>query len=269
MNRMWSALIVAGFAGSLAAFPGCAKQEEPAGTSTDSTRSLGDFPQETSPAPESAYAPGAVETPAPAPPPAPVASKPKPKPKPTTPAPAPEPEPDPGITVPAGTTLKIAFATEVSTKDKVAGDTFTATLAEPVTVGDRVVFPAGATVNGHVVEAVRPGKTSGKGKMVLAYDSIDLGGRSYRINSVGAPIEGKSGTGGDAAKIAGGAAAGAILGKIIGGSGSDAAKGAVVGGAAGTAASLMTRGPDPKVAAGQTITVSTDQAVTVNLVAVD
>ncbi|MGH7724730.1 MAG: hypothetical protein ACREOU_04815 [Candidatus Eiseniibacteriota bacterium] len=266
MNRMLSTLLVLGLAGSLAFAPGCAKKEETSGTSTDSTLSLGDFPQETSPAPESAYAPGPAETPAPEPAPPP-AAKPKPRPKPTTPAPKPEPEPAPAPTavVPAGTTLQITFPAEISTKDKVAGDTFTATLAEAITVDGKVVFPAGATINGHVVEAVRPGKTSGRGKMVLAYDSIEAGGTSYRIDSVGPPIEGKSGTGGDAAKIAGGAAAGAILGKIIGGSGSDAAKGAVIGGAAGTAASLATRGPDPKISAGQTITVTTDQAVTVSL----
>lgn len=101
--------------------------------------------------------------------------------------------------------------------------------------------------------------------MVLAYDSIDVGGTIYRIDSVGVPIEGKSGTGGDAAKVAGVAAAGAILGKIIAGSRGDAAKGAVIGGAASTAASLATRGPDPKISAGQTVTIKTDQGVTVNL----
>lgn len=264
MKRIWTALIVAGLVGGLAAFPGCAKQDETGGTSTDSTLSLGDFPPETSPAPESAYAPGSYEEPAPTQAPPPAASKPKPKPKPKPAAPAPEPE-DPGVTVPAGTSIAVTFATEISTKDKVAGDGFTATLANPVIVNGQTIFPAGSPVNGHIVEAVRPGKSSGRGKLVLAYDSIDMGGKSYRINSVGAPIEGKSGTGGDAAKIGGGAAAGAILGKVIGGSGSDAAKGAVIGGAAGTAASLLTRGPDPKVTAGQTVTLTTDNAVTVKL----
>ena len=46
-------------------------------------------------------------------------------------------------------------------------------------------------------------------------------------------------------------------------SGGDAAKGAAAGAAAGTAAALLTRGPDPVVKAGQTLTVSMDRAVTV------
>ena len=258
MRRIGLSLIALALVGALAA-QGCAKKEEST-TTTDSTLSLGDFPQETSPTPEDSF----VAEPDPVPPPAstsrPTTPKPKPAPKPSTPAPAPS---SPSYTVEAGTELKVTMDAVVSTKDKVAGDTFTGQLAEAIMVGDHVVFPAGSTVNGHVVEAVRPGKSTGRGKMVLAYDSIVANGRTYTINSTGAPIEGKSGTKGDVAKIGGGAAAGAIIGGIIGGSGSSAAKGAAVGGAAGTAATLLTRGPDPEVKAGQTVSVSLDQSVTV------
>ncbi len=147
----------------------------------------------------------------------------------------------------------------------VAGDSFSASLAEDVVVDGKVVFPAGSTVNGHIVEAERPGKSSGRGRMVLAYDSISAYGKSYSIDTVGAAIEGKSGTSSDAVKVVGGAAAGAILGKVIGGGSGDAAKGAAAGAAAGTAASLLTRGPDPVVKAGQTLTVSMDRSVTVRV----
>ena len=260
MRRIGLSLIALALVGALAA-QGCAKKEETT-TSTDSTLSLGDFPQETSPAPDSLSA-EPVPTPEPTPPP--TASKPRTststtKPKPST---STKPAATPSYTVDAGTTLKVTMDALVSTKDKVAGDTFTGQLAEPIMVGDHVVFPAGSTVNGHVVEAVRTGKSTGRGKMVLAYDSIVANGKTYAINSTGAPIEGKSGTKGDVAKIGGGAAAGAIIGGIIGGSGSSAAKGAAIGGAAGTAATLMTRGPDPEVKAGQTVDVSLDQSVTV------
>ena len=98
-----------------------------------------------------------------------------------------------------------------------------------------------------------------------AEQAVEAYGKTYSIDTVGAPIEGKSGTSDDAAKVVGGAAAGAILGKVIGGSGSDAAKGAAAGAAAGTAASLLTRGPDPVVKAGQTLTVSIDRSVTVRV----
>ena len=262
MKKNWTFLIALTVASALLMTSGCAKKDETAGTSTDSTLSLGDFPEATSPNPDSALA----LDPTPAPTPAPAPSRPRPSPPRTKPTPRPTPTPTPaGTTVAAGTVLSVTFPAEVSTKNKVAGDSFTATLAEDVVVDGKVVFPAGSTVEGHVVEAERPGKASGRGKMVLAYDSISAYGKSYSIDTVGAPIEGKSGTSGDAAKVVGGAAAGAILGKIIGGSGGDAAKGAAAGAAAGTAASLLTRGPDPVVKAGQTLRVSMDRSVTVRV----
>ena len=264
MKKTWTVLIALTVLASFLATAGCARKDETVGTSTDSTLSLGDFPEATSPNPDSTLA--LDPTPEPTPAPAPAPSRPRTSPPRTNPTPRPTPTPTPaGTTVAAGTQLRVSFPTEVSTKNMVAGDSFTASLAEDVVVDGKVVFPAGSTINGHIVEAVRPGKSSGRGKMVLAYDSISAYGKSYSIDTVGAPIEGKSGTAGDAAKVVGGAAAGAILGKVIGGSGGDAAKGAAAGAAAGTAASLLTRGPDPVVKAGQTLTVSMDRSVTVRV----
>jgi hypothetical protein len=257
MKRILTPLVVLGFAGVLV-LTGCAKKQEPAGTSTDSLLSLGDLPQQASPAPESTY------TPAPEPTTTTTTTtttpKPKPKPKPS-PSPTPKPAPEPaGVTVPAGTALALTMDSEVSTKDKVVGDTFSATLANDVVVDGKVVFPAGSKVSGHVAEAERPGKTSGRGKMVLSYDSISANGKTYAIDTMGAAIEGKSGTAGDATKVVGGAAAGAILGKILGGK---VGTGAAIGAAAGGAAAMATRGPDPDVKAGATINLSLDRAVVV------
>jgi len=110
-------------------------------------------------------------------------------------------------------------------------------------------------------EAERPGKASGRGRMVLSYDTITAYGKSYSIDTMGAAIQGKSGTAGDATKVVGGAAAGAILGKILGGK---AGTGAAIGAAAGTGAALMTRGPDPVVKAGAPVTITLDRSVTVD-----
>jgi hypothetical protein len=262
--RKWNILLVLAVAGGIA-FQGCAKQQEPGGTSTDSTLSLGDFPESGAPTPDTSLA-------MPEPTPAPVPPPPSPAPRTTTPKPrtpsgssGSSSSQTAGVTVPAGTALKVTMAAEVTTKDMVAGDTFSGTLAEDVVADGKVVFPAGSTVSGHIAEAVRPGKTSGRGKMVLSYDTISANGRTYAIDTMGPAIEGKSGTAGDAAKVVGGAAAGAILGKIIGGTGGSAAKGAAIGAGAGAAAGLATRGPDPKVEAGQTVEISMDKAVTVRL----
>ncbi len=260
MKRLFAPLAVLTLAGFLV-LPGCSKKvEETGGTTTDSTLSLGDLPDQTSPA-GGTYAPGTEPTPAPAP----VATTPRrPRattPRPTTPRPAPTPS-NPGILVPSGTSLSMTMDSEVSTKDKVVGDAFSATLANDVVVDGRVVFPAGSRVSGHVAEAERPGKSSGRGRMVLSYDSISANGKTYSIDTMGAAIQGKSGTAGDATKIVGGAAAGAILGKVLGGK---AGTGAAVGAAAGTGAALLSRGPDPKVKAGETVTITLDRSVTVRV----
>jgi hypothetical protein len=96
--------------------------------------------------------------------------------------------------------------------------------------------------------------------MVLSYDSISANGKSYAIDTMGAAIEGKSGTAGDATKVVGGAAAGAILGKILGGK---VGTGAAIGAAAGGAAALASRGPDPVIKSGAAINVSLDRSVVV------
>ena len=258
MKRILTPLVLLAFAGSLT-LAGCAKKEETSGTTTDSTLSLGDLPQETSPAPGGAYTPGAAEPkPAPAPSKPRTTTKPKPRPTPTPSTPAPAP----GTIVPTGTALSLTMDSEVSTKDKVVGDAFSATLASDVVVDGKVVFPAGSTVSGHVAEAERPGKASGRGRMVLSYDTISAYGHSYSIDTMGAAIQGKSGTAGDATKVVGGAAAGAILGKILGGK---VGTGAAIGAAAGTGAALMTRGPDPVVKAGAPVTITLDRSVTVRV----
>jgi hypothetical protein len=258
MKRILTPLVLLAFAGSLT-LAGCAKKEDTSGTTTDSTLSLGDLPQETSPAPGDTFAPGAAEpTPAPAPAKPKTTTKPKPKPTPTPTTPAPAP----GTIVPTGTALALTMDEEVSTKDKVVGDAFTATLANDVVVDGKVVFPAGSKVSGHVAEAERPGKASGRGKMVLSYDTITAYGKSYSIDTMGAAIEGKSGTAGDATKVVGGAAAGAILGKILGGK---VGTGAAIGAAAGTGAALMTRGPDPVVKSGAPVSITLDRSVTVKV----
>ncbi len=260
MKKFAASLTLLALTGVLV-FAGCAKKQEPAGTSTDSTLSLGDVPNSTSPAPESSYAPGTTPPPATAPTTTTTTTKTTHKPS-TRPSPRPAPAPHeaPGVTVPAGTALKVALDADVSTKDKNVGDTFTATLAEEVSVDGKVVFPAGSRVAGHVAEAVRPGKMSGRGKLVLSYDSIEANGKTYNIDVMGPAIEGKSGTAGDATKVVGGAAAGAILGKLLGGK---VGTGAAIGAAAGGAAAMATRGPDPVVKAGAPVTVSIDHAVTV------
>jgi hypothetical protein len=154
----------------------------------------------------------------------------------------------------------MSLATPLTTKTAVVGDRFSAMLAQPIIIGNRVAIPAGAMVHGHVAATTQPGKMSGRGMMQLAYDELEFDGRRYQVATVGDTIWGEGGTTKDAAMIAGGAAAGAILGKLLGGS---AGKGALVGGAAGTAASLATRGPQLELEEGEPMAVRLEVPVEV------
>src|SRR6185312_3219937 len=60
------------------------------------------------------------------------------------------PTPPPPVVLPAGTTLAVRLNDALDSKTSKAGDTFTASVAQPVTVQGRTVIPAGAAVSGDV-----------------------------------------------------------------------------------------------------------------------
>jgi hypothetical protein len=164
------------------------------------------------------------------------------------------------VTLPAGTSFGMTLSTDLNTKTATTGSSFTGTVAEDVVVDGRVAIPAGAEVSGHLLDAARSGKSSGRAHMQLSYDNVSFGGHTYNIAAASDTIFGKGGSGKDAAMIGGGAVAGGVLSKVLGGS---AVGGAVAGAAAGTAASLLTRGPDLHLEAGKKLDVTLQAPVTV------
>jgi len=151
-----------------------------------------------------------------------------------TPAAAPpveKPKPQP-IVVPSGTTLTITTGQALGSKTSQAGQTFLATLAQPISVGGRPALPKGATVSGKVVSAKAKGKIKGEGELSLALTSISVNHHTYDIstNVLSSTSKGKGKR--TAATTGGGAAGGALIGGIAGG-GKGAAIGALVGAGAG------------------------------------
>jgi hypothetical protein len=98
-----------------------------------------------------------------APPPAPAAP------------PVEKPKPQP-IIVAAGTALTVRLGQALSSKTSQAGQTFLATLAQPVSVEGRTAIPAGATVSGTVVNAKAKGKFKGEGELTLALTNVTVKG---------------------------------------------------------------------------------------------
>jgi len=149
------------------------------------------------------------------------------------------PTPPPPVVLPAGTTLAVRLNDTLDTKKSKAGDTFTASVAQPVTVHGRTVIPAGAAVTGDVENAKQGGKISGESELSIHLRTLRLNGTSYPL-ATGPLVQQAKGKGSRTAKIgAGTAAAGALIGGIAGG-GKGAAIGALAGGGAGVAGSAFT-----------------------------
>jgi hypothetical protein len=143
------------------------------------------------------------------------------------------------VTVPEGTVLTVRLNQAVGSKISNSGDPFSATIVEPVQVGDKVVIPKGAEAGGVITSAVPLGRFKGGAKLALTLNSVTINGAKHDIQTTGV-AESKKGKGKRTATfIGGGAGAGALIGALAGG-GKGAAIGAVAGAGAGTAGTAFT-----------------------------
>jgi hypothetical protein len=193
----------------------------------------------------------AAMAPAPPPvtPPPPVQQKPEP------------PPPPPPIVVPVGTVLTVRTSQELSSKDSQTGQTFLATLAQPVSVAGRPAFPAGSTVSGTVVNAKAKGKIKGEAQLDLALTSITVGQHTYGIQTgvLSSTEKGKGKR--TAATTGGGAAGGALIGGIAGG-GKGAGVGALVGAGAGFIGGAATGNKQIEIPAEAALSFTLSQPLT-------
>ena len=137
--------------------------------------------------------------------------------------------------LPDGTPIEVRLASQIDSGEAKDGDTFTATLMQPLTAQGRTLASRGAQVSGRVVSAVSSGRLKRPAELTL--ELVQVG--SYRVTTEPVTLDGKSHTGRNTALIGGGAAAGAIIGAIAGG-GKGAAIGAAAGAGAGTGAAYLT-----------------------------
>ena len=154
------------------------------------------------------------------------------------PAPAPEPKPEP-LVIPAGTAITIKTGQALSSKESQSGQTFTATIAQPVSIHGRTAIPSGSSVTGTVVTAKAKGKIKGEGELDLTLTSVAIKGHTYTLqtNAYESTAKGKGKR--TAVTTGGGAAGGALIGGLAGG-GKGAGIGALVGAGAGLVGGAMT-----------------------------
>ena len=149
------------------------------------------------------------------------------------------------VTLAAGTALKVRTTSTLSTKSAEAGERFTATLAEPLIEGDRVIAAKGATVEGKIVESDDGGKVKGLARIAITLTSLHTTRGEVPISTASVGRQARATKKKDATKIGIGAGVGAAIGAIAGG-GKGAAIGSAAGAGAGTGVVLATKG-DPAV----------------------
>jgi BON domain len=185
---------------------------------------------------------------------------PTPAPSAPTPPPVEEPKPEP-IVIPAGTALTVTVDQALSSKSSQAGQTFLATLAQPVTVRGKTAIPKGSSVTGTVISAKAKGKIKGEGELVLSLQSITIRGQNYPIQTgtLDSTIKGKGKR--TAATTGGGAAGGALIGGLAGG-GKGAGIGALVGAGAGLVGGAMTGNKQIEIPAESALTFTLSKSLT-------
>jgi len=126
------------------------------------------------------------------------------------------------------------------------GETFRASIDEPVVVGSDQVIPRGSDVVVKLVDDKQAGKISGRTELTLDLVSVTVNGKTVDVNTQSVTQQSASRTGRSEKVIGGTAALGAIIGALAGG-GKGAAIGAVSGAGAGTAVQVLTKGQQVKI----------------------
>jgi hypothetical protein len=167
------------------------------------------------------------------------------------------------LTIPAGTWISVRNDQRLSSDHNQAGDTFTATLAQPLVANGFVVARRGQILSGRVVEAEKAGKVKGTSHLGLELTDIALvDGQQLPVRTQLIQYSGGTSQGRDASAIGTTTALGAAVGAAADG-GFGAGVGAAAGAAASTIGVLLTRGRATEIYPETTLTFRTTEPVTV------
>ncbi len=170
------------------------------------------------------------------------------------------------LTLPVGTAIRMKLETPIDTSSNRSGDTFAGRVVEDVRLGERVVVPVGAALEGHITQISSPRRIKGKPSIQLHPESIIMpNGDRYLINASvvdtnkinGTDVDqegritGRTRTGRDNLELGAGAGAGGVIGALVGG-----VKGSFIGagiGAGGAIVHWLSRHNSASVPAGSEI----------------
>ena len=160
--------------------------------------------------------------------------------------PPPSSTPVAGVQIPTGTPITVRMIDSVDSNVARLGQTFRASVDEPVVINGQTVIPRGADALAKLVEDKQSGKFEGKTVLTLALTDITINGQMIDTTT-GDVSQASSSRGARTAKVVGGATAlGAIIGALAGG-GRGAAIGAASGAAVGGGAEILTKGQQVKI----------------------
>jgi hypothetical protein len=167
------------------------------------------------------------------------------------------------LTIKPGTYVTVRVNQWLSSDRNQPGDTFSATLDQPLVVDGLVVAQRGQTVTGRVTDAQKAGRVEGTSKLGIQLTDLTLvDGQTVSVQSQMINRNGSTSTGRDAAAIGTTTALGAIIG-----AGADWGRGAAIGAGAGAAAGivgvLLTRGRPTVIYPESALTFRLEQPVTI------
>ena len=166
-----------------------------------------------------------------------------------------------GDTIPTGAMLSIRMVDSVDSERDSVGQTFRASLDEPVMAPDgRTLVPRGSDVLVKLVDDQQSGKIEGRTVLTLDIVSLKVNGRDVEIDTTAITEESASRTGRSAKVIGGTAVLGTIIGALAGG-GKGAAIGAASGAGVGTAAQVATKGQRVRIPSETRLTFTLQQPV--------
>lgn len=157
------------------------------------------------------------------------------------------------IVVPAETPIVVVLDEAIGSKTAAPGQTFAATVQEPVEVEGKVAIPKGAHASGTVKDAKAAGRFKGGAVLELTLTSVEINGKDREIQTSAPTMTSKGKGKRTATMVGGGAAGGAAIGAVAGG-GKGAAIGALIGAAAGTGGAGLTGNRDITLAAETRLT---------------
>jgi hypothetical protein len=178
----------------------------------------------------------------------------------------PPPLAPPSLTLPAGSVIQIRTTDFLSSDKNHKGDSFIATLAQPIVIDGWVVMRRGQTITGQVTDAVRAGRVKGVSKLQLDLSQLTLvDGQLLPVQTQLLNASAGTSKGRDAAAIGLTTGTGAAIGAAAAG-GPGAAIGAGAGFVASVTGVLVTRGKPTIITPETLLTFKLEQPVSFSTV---